>query len=207
MYAIGLRAGTYIDAVLWAACRDAGGRPVSGGNLNVGNAGAAGFIPMQVLECPSGDALYRVDARVGSAIDSLKGYCRPFPLRPVFDEAPAEGALITVSVTNDAEIRLRAHGSTGPVTMSLQVPSAWTSRFELASPIPVPGAIIPPTVGTRVQATRLAGSGATSISRVLRVKGPVPSVPVSARVVPVTLTVRDGAGLTSSRSFRVQLAR
>jgi len=45
------------------------------------------------------------------------------------------------------------------------------------------------------------------VTRVLRIKGPVPVVPVSARVVPVTLTVRDGAGRTSSRSFRVQMVQ
>lgn len=206
MYAILLRAGSYIDAMLSAACRDARGRPVSGGTLNVGNAGTAGLIPMQALECPAGEALYRVDARVGSAIDSLQGFCRPFPLRPSFDEAPAEGVLLPVSVTNDASIRLRAHGATGPVTLGYSVPSMWSSRFELVLPTPLPGTITPPTIGTRTPvAVAGTGAAATSIIRVLRIKGPVPVVPVSARIVPVTLTVRDGAGRTSTRSFRVQL--
>ncbi len=205
--AIGLRAGSYIDAVLWAACLDAAGRQVSGGTMNVGNA-AASLIPMQALECPSGEALYRVDARVGSAIDSLQGSCRPFPLQPSFDEAPAQGALLPVSVTTPAEIRLRAHGSAAPVTISFQVPAGWASHFELAAPLQAPGAIGQPPVVTRVPVMRPAtGAAATAVVRILRIRGPVPVVPVSARVVPVTLTVRDGTGRSSSRSFRVQLMR
>lgn len=199
-----LRAGFYIDQIQSVSCVGRNGLPSSPIVVGAGGGGGSPY----TLQCPSGEALYRVDAMVGGAIDSLRGHCRLFPLRPAFDEAPAEGALITVSVTNTAEIPLRAHGATGPVTMSLQVPGMWASHFELAPPVLVPGPIDRPPIGTRVPISRPAtGAAATSISRVLRVKGPVPVVPVSARVVPVTLALRDGAGLTSSRSFRVTLAR
>jgi len=204
VYTIHLFAGTYIDRIQAVSCVGEDGRPRTPVAVGAGGGGGSPY----PLQCPSGEALYRVDARVGMTIDSLQGFCRPFPLRPSFDEAPVEGVLMPVSVTTPAEIRLRAHGSAAPVTISFQVPGAWASHFELASPLQVPGTIGRPSVVTRVPvATPATGAAATSVVRVLRIKGPVPVVPVSARVVPVTLTVRDGTGRSSSRSFRVQLTR
>lgn len=201
-----LFAGMYIDRIEAVSCVGEDSRLRTPITVNAGGGGGSPY----ALRCPSGEALYRVDATAGSAIDSLQGFCRPFPLRPSFDEAPAEGTLLPVSVTNAAAIRLRAHGATGPVTLSYSVPSMWASRFDLVLPPPLPGTIVAPSVGTRVPVAVTApgsGTAATSITRVLRVKGPVPVVPVSARIVPVTLTVRDGAGRTSTRSFRVQLVQ
>ncbi len=198
-----LFAGSYIDRIEAVSCVGEDGRLRTPVAVNAGGGGGSPY----ALQCPAGEALYRVDATAGMAIDSLQGFCRPFPLRPSFDEAPAEGALLPVSVTNDASIRLRAHSATGPLTLSYAVPSTWASRFELALPPPPPGALTAPTIGTRTPVTpTLPGGGAApSITRVLRIKGPVPVIPVAARIVPVTLTVRDGVGRTSTRSFRVQL--
>lgn len=199
-----LSAGLYIDRIEAVSCVGEDGRLRTPIPVNAGGGGGSPY----ALRCPNGEALYRIDATAGMAIDSLQGFCRPFPLRPSFDEAPAEGALIQASVANDAFIRLRAHGATGPVTLGYSVPAMWASHFELTLPPLLPGAITSPTIGTRAPVSATlpgAGSAAISITRVLRIKGPVPAVPVSARIVPVTLTVRDGAGRTSSRSFRVQL--
>jgi hypothetical protein len=71
--AIQVNAGFYIDRLTNLACA-AQGQTRSEVWLNVGgSSGTRGF-----LECPAAEALYKVEARVGDAIDSLKGYCRPF---------------------------------------------------------------------------------------------------------------------------------
>ncbi len=68
-----LYAGTYIDRLAAVDCRDGSGN-TRFSSVNVGGEGGQ----RSNLQCPSGEGLYRVDARVGAAIDSLKGYCRPF---------------------------------------------------------------------------------------------------------------------------------
>jgi hypothetical protein len=68
-----LYAGTYIDRLALMECRD-GLAGIALPDVNVGGEGGQ----RGSFKCPVGEGLYRVDARVGSTIDSLKGYCRPF---------------------------------------------------------------------------------------------------------------------------------
>jgi hypothetical protein len=71
--AINLNAGSYIDRLTEADCiSPTGGR--AGITLNVGGFGG----DRKGLDCPDAEAMYKVVARVGSSIDSLIGYCRPF---------------------------------------------------------------------------------------------------------------------------------
>jgi hypothetical protein len=68
---IDLNAAMYIDRVTGATCiSPTGGR--SGITLNVGGDGGS----RKGMNCPAGEAMYKVEARVGSSIDSLIGYCR-----------------------------------------------------------------------------------------------------------------------------------
>jgi len=198
LYAIDVRAGLYVDSIRAVRCRNRAGRASSPIQVNVGGSGGQDWS----LQCPAGEALYRVDAKAGTAIDSLKGYCRRFPPpqvdpnAPVFDGAPAQGAVVTLYGMYGGEIPVRAHGATGPVTLSLQVLSPYASRFELVQP---------PMV-TRVPGAQLAAAApATSISRTLRVKGPIPVGTLGPTLVPITLTLRDGAGRTAVRRFQVRL--
>ena len=100
------------------------------------------------------------------------------------------------------EIALCAHGATGPVTLSLQVLSPYASRFELIVPRVAAG-----TFTTALPATQLASAtSATAVSRTLRLTGPVAVNALSGSpTVPVAITVRDGAGRTTTRSFTVYL--
>lgn len=208
LYRISAHTSSYVDSIDSAGCR-----------RSDGSASTAAFVSSyyvrparrdgtyRSLNCPVGQALYRIDARVGSAVDSLRGYCRTFPPQepdpnaPVFDAAPTQGSTVPVSAVNGGEIALAAHGDTAPVTMTQHVSGPYASRFTLvASRSPI---------GT----TATAGSSALqlettprSISRVLRVSGPVPvSHLAGAPLVPVTITVRDGAGRTTTRVFNVYL--
>jgi hypothetical protein len=204
MTSLAVRAGLYIDAILEIGCVGPGGQEGAPLALNVGGRGGS----YQSLLCPSGEALYRIDARAGDAVDSLKGYCRRFPPlqidpnAPVFDQAPAQGAVITLSAASGGEIGLRAHGVTGPVTLNLQVTSPYASRFALVMPRTAIAPSIAPLPGA--QLTPIAA--ATSTSRALRVTGPVYLNPLAGSpVVPIALTVRDGAGRTAVRTFQVYL--
>lgn len=212
LYQISAYTGFYVDSIDSAGCRHRNGSPSPAvldpapvlGTSRPGRRDGT----YRSLICPTGKALYRIDARVGSAVDSLQGYCRSFPPQaadpnaPVFDAAPAPGSTVALSARTGGEIALRAHGVTGPVTMSQQVPGPYASYFALAAPrkpigtgtIASSTAVLPPAIT------------ATSISRVLRVTGPVPVFPVNgAPLVPVTITVRDGAGRTTTRFFYVYL--
>ena len=104
---------------------------------------------------------------------------------------------MVLSAANGGEIPLLAHGSVGPVTLSLQAQSPYSSLFEL-----VPN--YQPDYSGRSAAP---AAGFLFISRILRVKGPVPVVTPLGQptVVLVAVTVRDGAGRTAVRSFQVQL--
>ena len=123
LHKIVVYAGLYVDSIRFAYCSD--DNRVFPLEVRVGGSGGQ----QASLSCPSGERLYRVDARAGDAIDSLRGYCRRFPPAPVdpnapvFDAAPAKGAIVTLSAMTGGEIPLRAHGATGPVTRSLQVRS------------------------------------------------------------------------------------
>ena len=72
-YSLDLYAGSFIDRFDGAECRDA----VQNQHrieLNIGGDGGS----RGLLDCPLGEALFKVEARVGDAIDSLKGFCRAF---------------------------------------------------------------------------------------------------------------------------------
>jgi hypothetical protein len=68
-----LYAGLYVDRIATADCRTSSSSQAFL-NVNVGGDGGS----RKFLECPNGEGLYKVEARVGSAIDSLKGTCRAF---------------------------------------------------------------------------------------------------------------------------------
>jgi hypothetical protein len=72
-----LMAGSYIDRVSSAQCIDSN----SGSAYVVYNVGGEGG-SRAFLACPVTDGLYKVEARVGDAIDSMKGYCRTFAAAP-----------------------------------------------------------------------------------------------------------------------------
>lgn len=75
--AVTLKAANYIDRITSADCiTPTGGR--AGISLNVGGFGGS---PKDLI-CPAAEAMYKVEARVGSSIDSLIGYCRPFVANP-----------------------------------------------------------------------------------------------------------------------------
>lgn len=202
LHKIVVYAGLYVDSIRFAYCSD--DNRVFPLEVRVGGSGGQ----QASLSCPSGERLYRVDARAGDAIDSLRGYCRRFPPAPVdpnapvFDAAPAQGAIVTLPAMTGGEIPLRAHGATGPVTLSLQVLSPYASRFDLIVPRVAAG-----TITTALPATQLASAtSATAVSRILRLTGPVAVNPQSGSpTVPVAITVRDGAGRTTTRSFTVYL--
>jgi len=81
VFAVQVNAGFYIDRLTNLICTTPS-QAQTDVWLNVGgSSGTRAF-----MECPAGEALYKVEARVGDAIDSLKGFCRPF------------GSLSTVSV-------------------------------------------------------------------------------------------------------------
>jgi len=72
-----LFAGSYIDRIEAVSCVGEDGRLRTPIAVNAGGGGGSSH----ALRCPNGEALYRVDATAGMAIDSLQGFCRPFPLR------------------------------------------------------------------------------------------------------------------------------
>ena len=73
LYALELRAGFFIDRLHNGMCIS-GAQSQTILNINAGgDAGTRAF-----LQCPAAEGLYKVVARVGDAIDSLKGYCRAF---------------------------------------------------------------------------------------------------------------------------------
>jgi hypothetical protein len=81
VFGVQVNAGFYIDRLTNLICTTAS-QAQTDVWLNVGgSSGTRAF-----MECPVGEALYKVEARVGDAIDSLKGFCRTF------------GSLSTVSV-------------------------------------------------------------------------------------------------------------
>jgi hypothetical protein len=78
------------------------------------------------MECPVGEALYTVEARVGDAIDSLKGFCRTF------------GSLSTVSVPSQiaATVSPRPSPAT-PVAIPINSSKSFSftvSNYQSATP-------------------------------------------------------------------------
>lgn len=69
-----LYAGSFIDRVNAANCITTGSVGMDWVNANVGGDGG----DRHFLSCPFNEALYKVEARVGDAIDSVKGFCRTF---------------------------------------------------------------------------------------------------------------------------------
>jgi hypothetical protein len=68
-----LYAGVFIDRLNTGGCTD----PLQNQSFVNVNAGGDGG-GRDYVACPGGEALFKVEARVGDAIDSLKGYCRVF---------------------------------------------------------------------------------------------------------------------------------
>ena len=69
-----LYAGSFIDRVNAANCITTASNGMDWVNANIGGDGGS----RQFLSCPFNEALYKVEARVGDAIDSVKGFCRTF---------------------------------------------------------------------------------------------------------------------------------
>lgn len=116
MTGVTLYAGWYIDRLASADCATS---MSSGGTyltFTVGGSGGtkAGFY------CPPAQALYRVDARVGDQIDSMKGYCRSF------------GSITSVSVPQQIISSVSPKPSTSsPVAIPIQ--SSRTFSFNVAN--------------------------------------------------------------------------
>ncbi|HZI67015.1 MAG TPA: hypothetical protein VFF17_10665, partial [Thermoanaerobaculia bacterium] len=68
-----LYAGWYIDKFEGFECQNSA---LGSKNVHMSVGGSTGT--RSGFQCPAGEGLYRVDARVGGTIDSLKGYCRKF---------------------------------------------------------------------------------------------------------------------------------
>jgi hypothetical protein len=68
-----LYAGVFIDRLNTGSCTD----PLQNQSFVNVNAGGDGG-GRDYVACPAGEALFKVEARVGDAIDSMKGYCRIF---------------------------------------------------------------------------------------------------------------------------------
>jgi hypothetical protein len=101
IFDIDLNAGTYIDRISSFTCV----RPTSGStnlNFNVGGDGGN----RQVMHCPLAEALYKVEARVGSSIDSLKGYCRAFGPLEDADALTQMNATRTPKPTNTSPVKI-----------------------------------------------------------------------------------------------------
>jgi hypothetical protein len=71
--ALDLYAGWYIDRFQSISCQDSA---LGEKNLLLNVGGTTGT--RSSCDCPAGEGLYKVEARVGGSIDSLKGYCRKF---------------------------------------------------------------------------------------------------------------------------------
>ena len=116
MTGVTLYAGWYIDRLNSANCATS---TSSGGTyltFTVGGGGGtkAGFY------CPPAQALYRVDARVGDQIDSMKGYCRSF------------GSITSVSLPQQISSSVSPKPSTSsPVAIPIQ--SSKTFSFNVAN--------------------------------------------------------------------------
>jgi hypothetical protein len=70
---ITFQAGAYIDRIQQFQCMD---YPTTFDLLNAMNVGGFGGSRMSA-QCPRGEALYKLTVRVGGAIDSVVGTCRP----------------------------------------------------------------------------------------------------------------------------------
>jgi hypothetical protein len=68
-----LYAGVFIDRLNTGGCEDAL-QNQTWVNVNAGGDGGT----RDFVACPDGEGLFKVEARVGDAIDSLKGYCHAF---------------------------------------------------------------------------------------------------------------------------------
>lgn len=90
IHSLEVYAGLYLDRIAKAQCRSPSSQQ-TWLNVNVGGDGGS----RQFLECPNGEGLVKVEARVGSSIDSLKGTCRTFggaaeqPLTVQIDSTPS----------------------------------------------------------------------------------------------------------------------
>ncbi|MCC6247791.1 MAG: hypothetical protein IT499_08515 [Rubrivivax sp.] len=73
IHSLEIYAGLFIDRIAKVECRGPSSQQ-TWLNVNVGGDGGS----RQFLECPNGEGLAKVEARIGSSIDSLKGNCRPF---------------------------------------------------------------------------------------------------------------------------------
>lgn len=105
IYGMSLRAGLYIDRLREAWCRHPTTFPPPPLSIEVGGTGGS----REQLACPSRQALYRLDARVGEAIDSLKGYCRVFP--PPNPQSVALAAQINASLAPRPPMSLPSSGT------------------------------------------------------------------------------------------------
>jgi hypothetical protein len=115
-----LRAGVYIDQLTTMLCRRATWADETL-NFNVG--GSSGDI--RTIECPAGEALYKLEAKTGASIDSLKGYCRAFNTTPLHREI-MDSANPRPTASNPMKVRLR---TTAAITFN--VPRTSPFSFDL----------------------------------------------------------------------------
>jgi hypothetical protein len=194
------------------------------------------------LECPTdGQPAKGIRGKHGVYIDSIALVCGavtlgsidkgpspsggatgPLPSRPPpvikFDEAPAPGALISVSGTRGADILIRASGGATALSMTMSVTeSTYRPFLELVTP-PAPATFPPPNPPTAKpnptggpQATAgstAAASSVAAITRVVRLRANTPLItsgysPVVT--IPVIVTVRNANGDVATRAFALRL--
>lgn len=99
-------AGSFIDRLDGFSCNNASG-PSGEVPMNIGGDGGSRVS----LLCPSQEALFKVEARVGDTIDSLKGFCRPFvsspPTQPVREQILATVTPVP-SLSNRVKVGLKS---------------------------------------------------------------------------------------------------
>lgn len=100
------RAEMFIDRVHSAECQSES-QSQQYIDLNVGGDGGS----RQFIACPIGEALYKVEAKAGDAIDSLKGFCRSFGSIAATSVPSQINASYSPQPTADAPLMISARSS------------------------------------------------------------------------------------------------
>jgi hypothetical protein len=120
-----LFAGSYIDQFTSFTCVSPSG---GSDNLTVNVGGDGG--DRKIMHCPLAEALYKVEARVGSSIDSLKGYCRAFGALQDADPLTQMNATKSPKPTLEAPIRIMPRKSQ---SFTFTVPPSGVTRTFVPS--------------------------------------------------------------------------
>jgi len=206
---------TYVAQVT-IVCGDwnAATRRVAVGDESDSGDGTLGTIPMfgamsRVACPPDGMPGNGFIGKSGLLVDSIAFVCKNVELTtstttttltisstaPVFSMFPLSAISLPASTGGDVSI---VASGISPLSIAMQVPTAYATKFELVTPSTL--------LGTKTTLQVPAGLP-TSLARIVRFKGGV-ILPVRlGRTVPVnitvTLTAKDGKGRTTTKSFVV----